>query len=208
MCVLCHKKLVLNEIITRGEIEGAGRLRELMAELLKEKDQLHQGSRQLDTAINGRRKALEAAEIMHRLEIETLRSQLLQERDKNRRDYDMLVTLADAAHNQDDQLKAEEYEAQLQANKLELDRCIEQNEELVAELSDAQSRFQGLISFKSVLETVCRSCRTKAKQSFRQEMMQGGFSEVFSTITRMTRSEFNRETLIYGKKETCKCVLM
>jgi hypothetical protein len=212
VCDTCQRNLLHSELIGRGEIEGTERLQEQLDLALKEKDQWHQHNRQVDAEIYDKTQVISGVKAKQRLEIQKLKEQLLVENARNESMIGIVVKLTEAldGSKQCESLTASrtrDYEVQLEANRSELYINADQVRLLSERLSAMSRNFDGMVTCRQVLSTVCRSCKVKVNQRYRRQVLEANMSEAFTTLTR-TRTEMNRRTVREADKEHCKCVLM
>jgi chromosome segregation ATPase len=200
-------------MLSRGEIEQPERLQAQLDETTKEQKRWHEKDRQADFEIAEITKEIADTQTKHAAEIQSLKEQLLNEQQRNEGIFGMaeklLETVEGSKHCEKLTLtRTNLAESQLASCLSELDVNRDQVRCLSEQISTAMKEFQGLISCRQILSTACRSCKNKVKQQYRRQMLEGNFSETFSTFTRVSRSEMNRVTITEARTENCKCVLM
>jgi hypothetical protein len=200
-------------MLSRGEIEQPERLQAQLDETTKERKRWHEKNRQADFEIVEITGEIAETQARQAAEIQSLKEQLLNEQQRNEGICGMkarlLETVEGSKHCEKLTLtRTNLAESQLAASLSELAVYKDQVRYLSDQITTARKEFQGQISCRQILSTACRSCKNKVKQQYRRQMLEGNFSETFSTFTRVSRSEMNRVTIAEAKKENCKCVLM
>lgn len=213
ICDSCHKNCLFDEMLSRGEIEDADRLQAQIKQMANEKERWHVINREVDLDISQKRKELIDAEIEEALEIQKLKEQLESEKQRTLVIVNMTHKLTETVQGSKlcEQLtasKVRENTAQVEANQRELDIFKDTVRQLSDKLALLTREYNGMVSVKQLLSTVCRSCKTKVRQTFRRQIVEGNFSDAFSTFSRISRLEMNRMSKTEMKKENCKCLLM
>jgi hypothetical protein len=211
ICDCCHKDLLFTEMLRLNAIEDPAPLLVQLDKITGVSARLHKDYQRIEEKIA----ELNCTAAAHKgtLEIQSLKTCLEEEKQRNESIEVMKSELIEAVQNskQVERLTAAvTYERQLhlETSKNELSIYQGQVQQLTDKLNAASQDFQGLISCRQILASSCRSCKTKVKQRFRLTILEGNFSEAFSTFTRITRSELNRINMTEQKQGTCKCLLM
>lgn len=213
ICDNCNRIFLAEEIKDRGEIEDSDRLRLQLESYKSERDQLEVDNIAIDNAIWEKKNETAALRSRQLAEVQKLKEQLLAERERNLSAAETVNHIEDSveevkrSQNLTEASSCECKDA-IEACKNELSIYTDQRNLLEARLSGLQRDFQGMISCKQILASVCRSCKSKVKHKYRKQLLESNFSETFSTFTRISRTEMHKAALTEVKRENCRCVVM
>lgn len=213
ICDTCHRNFMLSEMLGRGEIEDSAWLQAQLLQMVTEKEKWHEINQHIGAEIVETKQRLAVAEAKNRLELQKLKDQLASERGRNQSITSIVAKLTGTVEDSKrceslTAFKTRDNQVQLEANRSEFNILADQVRQLSNKLSTLSMAFQGMISSKLLLGTVCRSCKNKVTQTFRRQILEGNLSGAFSTLSLVARSEVNRLSRNQTKQENCKCMLM
>lgn len=213
ICDDCFKSIVISEMRGRGEIEDTQWLLTQLETIKSEREQRNDEGKALDAEVLEQKRIVAATRSKHQSELQKIREQFQAEKHRNQSITTMAISLTQTVDESKHcesltSASTREREAGVEAYKNELYIYIEQRNQLVSRLSALTHQLNGLVSCRQILMTACRSCKTKIKHRYRREILEGNYSENFSTFTQISRSERNRPAISEAQRENCKCSVM
>jgi chromosome segregation ATPase len=196
----------------KGEVEDVDWLKAQLNEAATERDKWQDNNQALDSEIHDQKKAMGDCRARYQNELQKLKDQLVNERQRNAGLTEMAVKLNETV---DGSRRCEKLTAartmnsvgELESSKMELSLLTEQSKQLEGRVIEKTRELERLISCKKIFAMSCRGCKAQVRRSFPREILEGNISETYISVRR-SRTEMNRTTLSELNKSSCKCLVM